>query len=72
MCVNVYVCLSETGGTRASIVLQLATCHWVIKAEKKKKSNKRGETIQTLKHREKDSSEAGEERLSTREERLLL
>lgn len=29
----VNVCLSHRGDTRASIVLQLATCHQIIKAE---------------------------------------
>lgn len=64
MCVNVDTCLSHTEGTRASIVVELATCHWVTEAEQEKKSNKRGETIQILQIQSEDSSEAGEEGLS--------
>ncbi len=63
MCVDVY--LSHTGGTRASIVLQLATCHGVIKAEQEEKRATKEDNSNT-KCRAKT---AGEERPSTGVER---
>lgn len=41
----VNVCRLHTADTKAAIVLQLATGHWVIKAEHEDKSDKGEETI---------------------------
>lgn len=51
----------------------LATCHWVTKTEQDKKQQ-HGEAIQTLIKplKSDDSSEAGEKRPSTGEERVIL